>query len=105
MQQSFLATVTLALMISFSATAQYEPLYKKTVPNFIEAANEEAEAVTGGILRISKVSIPGYAFFSAGDDGTTKPCVIICPGGGYGILAAQHEGTDVAKFFNALTTM
>ena len=73
MQQSFLATVTLALMISFSATAQYEPLYKKKVPNFIEAANEETEAVTGGILRISKVSIPGYAFFSAGDDGTKKP--------------------------------
>jgi acetyl esterase/lipase len=46
--------------------------------------------------------VPGYAFFSAGDDGTKKPCVIICPGGGYGILAAQHEGTDVAKFFNGI---
>ena len=102
MQQSFFATITLALMISFSATAQYEPLYKKKVPNFIEAANEESEAVTGGILRISKVSVPGYAFFSAGEDGTKKPCVIICPGGGYGILAAQHEGTDVAKFFNGI---
>lgn len=102
MQKTFLATIILALMISSSATAQYEPLYKKNVPNFIEAANEEAEAVTGGILRISKVSIPGYAFFSAGDDGSRKPCVIICPGGGYGILAAQHEGTDVAKFFNSI---
>jgi acetyl esterase/lipase len=102
MQPSLLTTLTLALMMSISATAQYEPLYKKKVPNFIEAANEESEAVTGGILRISKVSVPGYAFFSAGDDGTSKPCVIICPGGGYGILAAQHEGTDVAKFFNGI---
>ena len=102
MQHTFLATISLALMISISATAQYEPLYKKKVPNFIEAANEESEAVTGGILRISKVSIPGYAFFSAGEDGTKKPCVIICPGGGYGILAAQHEGPDVAKFFNGI---
>jgi acetyl esterase/lipase len=48
------------------------------------------------------VSVPGYAFFSAGEDGKEKPCVIICPGGGYGILAAQHEGTDVAKFFNGI---
>lgn len=102
MQHTFLATISLALMISISATAQYEPLYKKKVPNFIEAANEETEAVTGGILRISKVSVPGYAFFSAGDDEKRKPCVIICPGGGYGILAAQHEGTDVAKFFNSI---
>jgi len=102
MQKTFLATITLALMISFSANAQYESLYKKKVPNFIEATNEETEAVTGGILRISKVSIPGYAFFSAGDGGSPKPCVIICPGGGYGILASQHEGTDVAKFFNSI---
>ena len=102
MQSSILATITLALMMSISATAQYEPLYKKKVPNFIEAANEESEAVTGGILRISKVSVPGYAFFSAGEDDKEKPCVIICPGGGYGILAAQHEGTDVAKFFNSI---
>jgi acetyl esterase/lipase len=102
MQTSILATLTLALMMSISATAQYEPLYKKKVPNFIEAASEESEAVTGGILRISKVSVPGYAFFSAGEDGKEKPCVIICPGGGYGILAAQHEGTDVAKFFNSI---
>jgi acetyl esterase/lipase len=102
MQSSFLATLTLALMMSITATAQYEPLYKKKVPNFIEAASEESEAVTGGILRISKVSVPGYAFFSAGEDGKEKPCVIICPGGGYGILAAQHEGTDVAKFFNSI---
>ncbi len=102
MQPSILATLTLALMMSISATAQYQPLYKKKVPNFIEAANEESEAVTGGILRISKVSVPGYAFFSAGEDGGQKPCVIICPGGGYGILAAQHEGTDVAKFFNSI---
>lgn len=102
MQSSFLATLTLALMMSITATAQYEPLYKKKVPNFIEAASEESETVTGGILRISKVSVPGYAFFSAGEDGKEKPCVIICPGGGYGILAAQHEGTDVAKFFNSI---
>jgi acetyl esterase/lipase len=28
--------------------------------------------------------------------------VIICPGGGYGILAASHEGSDVAVFFNSI---
>jgi acetyl esterase/lipase len=83
-----------------SASAQYLPLYK-TIPNFIEAPNNEVEATTGGILRISKVSVPGYQFFSAGSDGT-KPCVVICPGGGYGILAASHEGTDVAKYFNSI---
>jgi acetyl esterase/lipase len=34
-----------------------------------------------------------------------KPCgagVVICPGGGYGTLANNHEGKQVAEFFNAL---
>jgi len=89
-------------MATTFSMAQYQPLYKGKIPNYIDAENEESEATTGGILRISKVSIPGYAFFAAGDDNSSKPCVIICPGGGYGILAAQHEGTDVAKFFNSI---
>ena len=82
-----------------SVFSQYNPLYSK-IPNYIEAPDEESSA-TDGVLRISKVSIPGYAFFSAGDD-AEKPCVIICPGGGYTILAAAHEGTDVAKYFNSI---
>src|SRR4051812_35204317 len=27
---------------------------------------------------------------------------VVCPGGGYGGLAADHEGTQVAKWFNGL---
>jgi acetyl esterase/lipase len=92
--------IILSGMFINSASAQYLPLYKK-IPNFIEAPNNEVETTTAGILRISKVSVPGYQFFSAGSDGT-KPCVVICPGGGYGILAASHEGTDVAKYFNSI---
>ncbi len=81
------------------ANAQYNPLYKK-IPNYIDAPDEESSAVDG-VLRISKVSIPGYMFFSAGTD-NPKPCVVICPGGGYRILASEHEGTDVAKYFNSI---
>ena len=99
--QVFLFTgIILSGMFINSASAQYLPLYKK-IPNFIKAPNKEDTATTGGIMRISKVSVPGYQFFSAGNDGM-KPCVVICPGGGYGILAASHEGTDVAKYFNSI---
>ena len=79
--------------------AQYSPLYKK-IPNYIDAPDTETSA-TDGVLRISNVSIPGYQFFSAGGN-DAKPCVVICPGGGYRILAASHEGTDVATYFNSI---
>jgi acetyl esterase/lipase len=80
-------------------SAQYRPLYNK-IPNYIVSANDEVNT-RDGILRISNISIPGYIFYSAGNE-SPKPCVIICPGGGYRILAAEHEGIDVAKYFNSI---
>jgi len=37
----------------------------------------------------------------APDAGRPAPAVMICPGGGYGILAWNHEGTEVAAWLNA----
>lgn len=33
---------------------------------------------------------------------TGKPCIVICPGGAYTNLAVEHEGKDVAAFFNSM---
>ena len=33
---------------------------------------------------------------------TTRTAVVICPGGGYGMLATDHEGRQVAEWFNNL---
>lgn len=32
---------------------------------------------------------------------TTGAAVLVCPGGGYGVLAIDHEGIEVAKWLNA----
>lgn len=55
---------------------------------------------------------PGKAPLAAGDTATDKPeltayrpekpngtAVVVCPGGGYGFLANDHEGKQVAEFF------
>ena len=84
-----------------SLMSQYQPLYT-TIPNFIKTPSQEAVTNTDGILRIEKVSEPAYQYFRAAQDNIQRPCVIICPGGGYRILAASHEGTEVATFFNSI---
>jgi len=81
--------------------AQYQPLYK-TIPNNIPTKNQEAESNNAGILIVEKVSIPSYQYFRVASDNTKRPCVIICPGGGYAILAAGHEGSDLANYFNSI---
>ena len=91
----------ICLLMTQSSQGQYTDLYA-TIPNYIATENQEAVNNTDGILRIEKVSVPGYQYFRVAQDNQKRPCVIICPGGGYRILAASHEGTDVAKFFNSI---
>ena len=104
-QNKVLTKIGLLICITFfymtTALAQYQPLYK-TIPNNIPSKNQEAESSSTGILIVEKVSIPSYQYFRVANDNTKRPCVIICPGGGYTILAAGHEGTDVAKYFNSI---
>ena len=38
---------------------------------------------------------------SKGSDNHNGAAVVICPGGGYGGLAADHEGNQIAQWFNA----
>lgn len=40
--------------------------------------------------------------YPAEKDKATGTGVVICPGGGYGILAVDHEGTQVAKWYNRI---
>lgn len=77
------------------------PLYSK-VPNSKTAENiEKTELGKDGITRISNVSKPTVTVFTpAGKSAKPGPAVIICPGGGYTILAFSHEGIEVAKELN-----
>ncbi|MCF0064058.1 alpha/beta hydrolase [Dyadobacter chenwenxiniae] len=71
------------------------------IPNF-KANTIEEKSVTdeSNILRISGVSVPTMTAFIVPKEKATGAAVMICPGGGYGILAASHEGSDFAKWFN-----
>jgi acetyl esterase/lipase len=52
----------------------------------------------GGSAKLTEP--PQLLYFSSGT-GSNKKSILICPGGGYTHLAKDHEGFDVAKFFNS----
>ena len=71
-----------------------------SIPN--NKPSEEKEQITNnGIKRISSVTKPTLEIFEPSRKDLSDKAVIICPGGGYGILAYDWEGTDVAKWFNS----
>jgi acetyl esterase/lipase len=92
------------IIYSISMKAQtIIPLYEGEIPNSKDIANREKSLTdAAGIERISKVSIPTLILYQAQNQTSKTAAVIICPGGGYGILAASHEGSDVAKEFNRM---
>ncbi|QNL52389.1 alpha/beta hydrolase [Olivibacter sp. SDN3] len=80
------------------------PLYPEgKIPNakdtHAESIQETSELGSDGIERISGVRIPTMRYYPAEKQKSTGSAIIICPGGGYSILAISHEGHDVAKKF------
>lgn len=88
------------IVVSLNTEAQQEiKLYNSAVPNSKEAVDIKENNVKSkdGFSRISLVSEPViYAYFPEKEMNTGK-AIIICPGGGYGILSIDKEGHDVAK--------
>jgi acetyl esterase/lipase len=52
---------------------------------------------TGGGWRFSNIEVPQYTLFKAEKPNGTG--VVVLPGGGYAMLAADHEGKQVGEFF------
>lgn len=69
------------------------PLLKETPPERIKDSD-------GGIIRYTDVSNPSLTIYPAPGASNPAPAMLVCPGGGYSILAWNHEGTEVAQFLN-----
>jgi acetyl esterase/lipase len=56
----------------------------------------------GNVTRLSKVLSPSITVFPAPVSDKPAPVVLICPGGGYSILAIDKEGTEIAEWLNKI---
>jgi acetyl esterase/lipase len=70
------------------------------IPNYNDVGELEV-CDTTDIVRISKVQTPDISVFLPSKKNRTGAAVVICPGGGYYILAYDWEGEDIAKFWNS----
>jgi acetyl esterase/lipase len=54
------------------------------------------------VIRIGDVSVPTITVYPAPSDRNTGTAVVVCPGGGYNILAMDLEGTEVCEWLNSI---
>ncbi len=104
MRKRILITILLAGIGLFLYSQEYRlPLWPEgQVPNMKDLGKKEKVVTSGGITRISDVQVPDIAVYLPSGANATGQAVVICPGGGYHILAYNWEGTDIAKWLNSL---
>ena len=79
-----------------------EPLVLDLWPDGVPLSGQKAESSEevrtnkNGILRITNVTRPQMTVYRP--NVPNGAAVLVCPGGGYKILAYEHEGTDVCEF-------
>lgn len=77
------------------------PLWEGSAPNSQPAGQPEERAQEGSILWIRHVSAPGIEVRLPSRGNATGQAVVVCPGGAYGGLAYDWEGTDIAGWLNS----
>lgn len=96
MLSSLLCLMSLNILISQENTVKLWPL---EIPNRQETDEVEIQE-NREILWITYVQEPTLEVFLPSKKFRTGRAVIICPGGGYGGLSYDSEGTDIAKWLN-----
>lgn len=76
------------------------PLWEADPPNYQETG-EVTIWDTSDIVRVRNVQKPDIAIFLPSKKNATGEAVVICPGGGYQILAYDWEGSDIARWLNS----
>ncbi len=77
------------------------PLWEKDIPNSKPSTQKETANMENGMLLVREVQKPDITVYLPSIGAATGEAVIICPGGGYWVLAYDWEGMDVARALNA----
>jgi len=100
-------SVFLLLMLSALVVNAAEPilLWPKGAPDEKGGVGEEQSVTsqeTPPVTRIANVTKPTLTVFQPPRDKRNGTAVIVCPGGGYGKLAWNKEGTEVCEWLNSI---
>ncbi|MCA9128835.1 MAG: alpha/beta hydrolase [Planctomycetales bacterium] len=65
--------------------------------------NDKSRYVAGErVMRLGQISIPMVTLFQPTAESNTGTAVLVCPGGGYSILAYDLEGTEVCNWLQSI---
>jgi acetyl esterase/lipase len=103
MKKLFTLTLMTLSLSGYSQNKELVYLWPGKVPG--EVKEKQAPVIDAprndNVLRYSEVTNPALEIWPAGQN-NNRSAFIICPGGGYRILAYDKEGTEIAAWLNKL---
>ena len=100
MKTTFLACLSLPALLLAEPFAPL-PVWKDAPPaeTLAPKPGQDPKGILNKNGHRTDVMIPEFIVWPAAKP--NAPLIIVCPGGGYGILAEEHEGAEVARRLNA----
>lgn len=104
--RSIFALAIIAVALTFDLSAQ-EPLllWPNGAPGekgLVDKEKATESQGTNSIIRVTNVSAPTLTVYPPKTELDTGAAVVVCPGGGYNILAYDLEGTEVIEWLNSI---
>jgi acetyl esterase/lipase len=96
--KSLSSLISLFLFLSGIAHAEWQPLWPEGAPG--SPNPPVVKEVINKRGSFTDTSVPAYWYYPAAPAKRNGAAVVIFPGGGYGMLAMNHEGHDYAKWLN-----
>jgi acetyl esterase/lipase len=78
------------------------PLWPGQAPGEVTEKQEKTVPSKDNTILLTNVSCPALSIYKTDKADTPAPAVLICPGGGYGVLSMDKEGTEVARWLNSI---
>jgi len=104
--KTFITVCSFACSFFANASAQDKVInfWEGNIPGSLTNAKyvEDNLILANGSVRVQKVTNPTLSVYLPEKEKVNGSAVVICPGGGYTRLAFDHEGIQIAKWFNKL---
>jgi len=104
--KNILAIASLLFVFTQISAQEKETIYlwPGHVPGETEAKHDpvQTDNTSGNVIRITDITNPALIVYEPKESKKNGSSVIVCPGGGYSILAVDKEGYEIAEWLNSL---
>lgn len=97
MKPALILIIIFLPIYSYAQKTEFMDLYESEAPNSLKILEKDEIGEGGRIISVSK---PELTIYHPDPEKATGQAILVFPGGGYSIIAIQHEGHEIAEWYS-----